>query len=153
MASDQHQILCAVTNDDLAESVVAAGRRLNVEGGYRVRYVHVADLPSRTVPVYGAPPGSLGFPGYPRDLMVKEADEAGHALLDRLGLDSADAEVVLGDPVHELQRLADETRPELLVLGSRGLGAVRTALQGSVSLDLVRNGERPVLVVPRSAGV
>jgi nucleotide-binding universal stress UspA family protein len=36
----------------------------------------------------------------------------------------------------------------VIVLGSRGLGAARSVLLGSVSSGLVQNAELPVLVVP-----
>ena len=36
----------------------------------------------------------------------------------------------------------------VIATGTRGMGAARSALLGSVSSGLVRNAERPVLVVP-----
>ncbi len=144
MPRNQPQILCAVANDDLATTVVATGRRLADCGGYQVRYLHAADLPNRTVPVYG---GAPGFPGYSRDLLVREAGQAGQALLDRLGLDPASAEVVLGDPVREIRSKAEEIDPEFLLLGSRGHGPIAGVILGSVTRALASEGRWPLLVV------
>ena len=43
---------------------------------------------------------------------------------------------------------ADATDAELIVVGSRGLTGVKSALLGSVSHALVQHADRPVLVVP-----
>jgi nucleotide-binding universal stress UspA family protein len=40
---------------------------------------------------------------------------------------------------------------DLLVVGSRGYGPVRHALEGNVSGKVMREAASPVLVVPRSA--
>ncbi len=57
MPADRARILCAVTSDDLAPHVVATARRLGQQGDYDVRFLHAADVPRRTVPVYGGAPG------------------------------------------------------------------------------------------------
>lgn len=49
-------------------------------------------------------------------------------------------------PEEALPHLAKEAR--MLVVGSRGLGAVRSALLGSVSVSILHRAECPVLVVP-----
>ena len=149
MASHRPIILCAITSDDLATAVVATGRRLAQQGGYDVRFLHVADVPSRTVPVYG---GAPGYPGYSRDLMVREAGQAGQALLDRLGLDPATSEIVIGDPIREIRFKAEEIEPELLVLGSRGHGSLSAAILGSVTRALASHGRWPLLVVTNTDG-
>jgi nucleotide-binding universal stress UspA family protein len=46
--------------------------------------------------------------------------------------------------------VADDLNAELIVVGTRGVAAVQSALLGSVSSAIVHHSERPVLVVPRS---
>lgn len=57
-----------------------------------------------------------------------------------------------GDPVEALSQVGRERSASLIVTGTRGRGALRTALLGSVSARLVRTAGRPVVVVPASAG-
>lgn len=53
-----------------------------------------------------------------------------------------------GDPVQGLLDLAEELRPDMLIVGSHGRGAVMRLLLGSVSTQLTRLCPVPVLVVP-----
>jgi nucleotide-binding universal stress UspA family protein len=59
-----------------------------------------------------------------------------------------DLAVRRGDPVHEIDTLADTVAAELIVVGSRGRGPWRAAVLGSVSGELARSAGRPVLIVP-----
>ena len=61
----------------------------------------------------------------------------------------ADAHLRLGRPAEEVINLADELRVGMVVIGSRGLGALRRAVLGSVSESVVRYASCPVLVVRR----
>ena len=54
-----------------------------------------------------------------------------------------------GDPGLVLAKRSDEF--DLMVVGSRGYGPVRHALEGNVSGKVMREAGSPVLVVPRSA--
>jgi nucleotide-binding universal stress UspA family protein len=63
---------------------------------------------------------------------------------------SAEARLVFGNPVLVLDLEARDDL-DLLLLGSRGFGPVRSVLLGSVSAELVRQAPCPLLVVPRSA--
>jgi nucleotide-binding universal stress UspA family protein len=56
-------------------------------------------------------------------------------------------EVLAGNPADEIVAFADSTDANLIVVGSRGRGAVASALLGSVSSDVLRESRRPVLVV------
>jgi nucleotide-binding universal stress UspA family protein len=57
--------------------------------------------------------------------------------------------VAIGFPAEQLAELADEVDAELIVVGSRGRGAFKAALLGSVSTSLIGVARCPVLVVPR----
>jgi nucleotide-binding universal stress UspA family protein len=60
----------------------------------------------------------------------------------------ATTEVVAGHPADEIVAYADSIDADLIVIGSRGRGAVTGALLGSVSRDVLSESRRPVLVVP-----
>ena len=68
------------------------------------------------------------------------------ALLDAAGL-SYDTEVGVGDPAHTLVDIIESTGCTLAIVGARGEGALRSALLGSVSQELVHASPVPVTVV------
>ncbi len=148
MVSHESQVLCAVTADGRAAAVAATARRLIATGRYRVHYLHATDLPARTVPAYvGTVPAPT--PGYPPELMVREAEEAGDALFRQLGIDvgSSTVKIVHGDPVEELRRRADELEPDFLVLGNRRHGSLTRLILGSVTQAMATQGRWPLLLV------
>ncbi len=53
----------------------------------------------------------------------------------------------LGDPRADVLTVAKEVDANVIVMGSRGLGALRGALVGSVSRYVMNNSEIPVLIV------
>ena len=59
----------------------------------------------------------------------------------------AEAELLAGLPADEIVAYADDLDADLIVLGSRGRGALATALLGSVSRSVLHEARRPVLVV------
>jgi nucleotide-binding universal stress UspA family protein len=100
--------------------------------------------------------GALG-PG-PRGSADIEAElRAGEPLLERVaeeaGLEDAERRVLTGVPAERLADLADDEAAELIVVGSRGRGAFRSAFLGSVSNSLVGVARCPVLIVPPGADV
>lgn len=62
-------------------------------------------------------------------------------------------EVVAGRPADEIVAYADSIGADLIVIGSRGRGAVAGALLGSVSRDVLHESRTPVVVVPSAARV
>jgi nucleotide-binding universal stress UspA family protein len=58
----------------------------------------------------------------------------------------------VGSPSAEIVALAEELEAGLVVVGSRGLRAVRRALMGSFSDSVVRHAHCPVLVVRNAEG-
>lgn len=69
--------------------------------------------------------------------------------LDRVGSRKPRTELLVlsGSPAEELDALAVQRDADMVIIGSRGRGAVARALLGSVSNRLVHICQRPVLVV------
>lgn len=59
----------------------------------------------------------------------------------------SELEIVSGDPVEEIVRLANIHRADLVVLGTRGLTGMDRILQGSVSSQVLEAAPCSVLVV------
>jgi nucleotide-binding universal stress UspA family protein len=84
---------------------------------------------------------------------MEEEQKLGEQLLaetvDSLKEQGITAEGVLrrGDAADEILNHARETETDLIVVGSRGLGALRSLFLGSVSRKLVHYADRSVLVV------
>ena len=85
----------------------------------------------------------------PKTAERAEAQEALEALAVRLPIEDVECAVLEPAPiVARLDRFARSRNADFLVVGSRGAGVVRTAVQGSVSQDLLRTAGRPLVVVP-----
>ena len=85
---------------------------------------------------------------------LEEIDEANRrslkAALEDIPEDvESDSRYYVGDPAEELAR--HSAACDLLVLGSRGYGPIRSVLLGGVTSFVVRNAATPVVVVPRGA--
>jgi nucleotide-binding universal stress UspA family protein len=71
--------------------------------------------------------------------------ELAEALAAERGIETR-TEVLVGDPANEIVAYADSVDADLIVVGSRGRGAVTSALLGSVSRAILHETRRPVLV-------
>jgi nucleotide-binding universal stress UspA family protein len=92
----------------------------------------------------------LGYPYYER-LLSNELATARDTLAAAagkardIGIETA-SEILEGDPVDEILSVADNHAADLIVMGSRGRGALAGALLGSVSSGVVQHSGVPVLV-------
>lgn len=71
--------------------------------------------------------------------------------LATVGVPVANQHLHRGRPADEIARLADEIGADLVVVGSRGLGAIKRLLIGSTAEAVVHSAHRPVLVVRGAA--
>jgi nucleotide-binding universal stress UspA family protein len=135
-------VIIATDGSESAEHAVVAGARV----------AHT--LGTKAVLVYVRPSiGPLGEPYYQEKLTEQMAHA--RAALDRAQTLArqeqceADAEILEGAAAEQIVELARARNAPLIVVGSRGLGAVSGALLGSVSSAIIHRADRPVLVVPR----
>ncbi|HKX18774.1 MAG TPA: universal stress protein [bacterium] len=100
---------------------------------------------------------ALGGPG--ADMMVDYGvleegfEKAGQAILEQAGVVflGVDAPVTKlyrrGEPSHEILAAARETKADMIVMGSRGLGQIGGLILGSVSERVLHGAHIPVLIV------
>lgn len=104
-----------------------------------------------------SPTSFLGAPYY-QDVVEEHARHARGVICDaklratRYDVE-ADYEVIEGDPVEGILELARYRDVDLVVVGSRGLGAVKSLVLGSVSKAILQEADRPVLVAKDRARV
>lgn len=67
-------------------------------------------------------------------------------LAEEAGVD-AQAELLVGYPPKQILRLAHDVGVDLIVVGSRGLGGLKSRIVGSTSREVLAHADRPVLVV------
>lgn len=82
---------------------------------------------------------------------VKEARtrlERMRAMVSGGGKVEVDLHLRAGRPVPTMLRLIEELKPDFVVVGSHGRGAVMRLFLGSVSAELIKYSTVPVLVVP-----
>eukprot|EP00245_Coleochaete_scutata_P007536 TRINITY_DN22985_c0_g1_i1.p1 TRINITY_DN22985_c0_g1~~TRINITY_DN22985_c0_g1_i1.p1 ORF type:complete len:343 (-),score=68.25 TRINITY_DN22985_c0_g1_i1:541-1569(-) len=83
----------------------------------------------------------------------KKAEEASQTLLERYMKVAAEAKthcegmVLRGDPRDKIVEMLEEIKAEVLIVGSRGLGAIKRAFLGSVSDYLAHHAPCPILIV------
>lgn len=93
------------------------------------------------------PDGTFHAADEDRDVILRELSDVWCAPLRDAEVDHI-AYLAEGPPAPAVLRTADETDPDLIVLGSRGLGGFPHLLLGSTSAQVVQHSTRPVVVVP-----
>jgi nucleotide-binding universal stress UspA family protein len=141
------KILLATDGSEEARQATRVAAELSKETGSEVHIAYV--LPS--------PTELRGHHLYSREVMrsvLEQAEGEARSFLEeqakQLGESGgtvADTHLRAGEPDKEIVRLSEELGVGTIVIGSRGLGAVRRALMGSVSESVVRHAHCPVFVV------
>ena len=138
-----NKILIATDGSQSALEAIELGLDIATEHEAEVTFVHVAPMLDRTVAVSFGVPAAL--PHHVSDFDRASVLAAAELAAER-GV-SARCEVLLGNPVDEIVACADTIDADLIVLASRGRGAIASALLGSVSRGVLHETRRPVLVV------
>src|SRR5262245_31015421 len=138
------KILIATDGSPSALHAVELGLELAEEEGAQAIFVHVA--PTKDVlPVMGI---GLVPVSVPHELAWADRASLDEAveLAEERGLD-AQTKLLVGNPAHEIIAYAESVDADLVVIGSRGHGAISSALIGSVSRGVLNGTTRPVLIV------
>lgn len=138
-------ILVAVDGSDGARRAAYFARDLARQTNAKLTMLVAVTPPSAvTVPPFDAVAISSSNPD-PEELAVAEA--LMNEIIADLGHGRAVPQVTLGPPVETIHAEAARLNVDLVVVGARGLGRAERLLLGSVSEQVVRESDRPVLVV------
>lgn len=135
------RILIAIDGSTGAAAAVEQGLDLAAQTGAGVLFVAVR---RPAVPVFGDPYWQRAV----TDELAKlrPAVRGAMAKAEARGV-HAEYDILDGDPADRIVELGRSRDADLIVIGSRGLGAVSSVLRGSVSKRVLQDTDRPVLVV------
>jgi nucleotide-binding universal stress UspA family protein len=138
------KIVIATDGSDSAHEAVELGLELAAEPGATAHVVHVVQ-PVEVMPYSNF---ALVAPALPHEVDEDDREplRAAEELAARQDVPLKTA-VLKGYPAQEIVAYADSIDADLIVVGSRGHGAFKTALLGSVSRGVLHESRRPVLVV------
>jgi nucleotide-binding universal stress UspA family protein len=141
----RNRIVVATDGSAGSQEAVTTALGLARESGAIATFVYVRPAP---LPI-------LGDPFFQRSLSqellrARAALASAEALAAQAGVET-ESEVLEGDAANRVIELARARDADLIVIGSRGRGAVTGALLGSVSSAVVHRADRPVLVVKNRA--
>lgn len=100
---------------------------------------------------YTPVPAYLGEPNYSR-AFYETIDDANAVVeetagrLHDMGVE-VKTELIEGPPANAILGIAETRKPDIIVIGARGLSTWQGLLMGSVSLSIIQRAECPVLVV------
>ena len=139
-----HKILIATDGSPASTDAVEFGFELASEHDAEAIVVHVVPAID-TIPMSG-----FGMTGaVPHEVTDADRASLGEAVAaaEAQGLVVTTKLLVGGDPADEIVAYADSLGVDMIVVGSRGHGAIANALLGSVSRAILRESRRPVLIV------
>ena len=140
-------ILLATDGSEEGKLATQAATELSRETGSEVHVVYVLPAPAQLI-------GHHLYSDETRESLIGGAERDAETFLkeqaDQIGSDGgkvAETHLRSGDPDKEILRTAEALDVGVIVIGSRGLGALSRALMGSVSDSVVRHAHCPVFVV------
>jgi nucleotide-binding universal stress UspA family protein len=140
-------ILLATDGSDEGKLATQAAAELSRDTGSEMHVVYVLPSPAQLI-------GHHSYPAETRESLIGGAERDAETFLKEQAeqITSNGGKVVethlrSGDPDKEIIRTAEGLGVGLIVIGSRGLGAISRTLIGSVSESVVRHAHCPVLIV------
>src|SRR5262245_2649665 len=142
-------ILCPVDFSDASQRALACARAIAEEYRARLIVLHVAQ-PAQVLT------GALPDGGFFADEVSVDVAALRRRLRQNLPVKAGsrafvDAEVIIGSPADAITSYAAAARPDLIVMGTRGTSGLRHLVLGSVTEDVLRSVDCPVLAIPPDA--
>jgi nucleotide-binding universal stress UspA family protein len=141
------QILLATDGSEESKVATEAAIELSRETGSEVHVIYVLPTPAELI-------GHHSYSAEIRESLIGGAERDAEKFLkeqaEKINSDGgkvAETHLRSGDPDKEILRAAESLGVGLIVMGSRGLGAISRMLIGSVSDSVVRHAHCPVLVM------
>ena len=141
------KIVLAIDGSQEAGLAAEAATELSKDTGSEVHVTYVLPTPQELI-------GHHFYSPEIRESLIEQARSEARKFLEERAeqLKSEGAKVIgthlrTGEPDKEIIRLSEEIDANMIVIGSRGLTAVRRALMGSVSDSVVKHAHCPVLVM------
>ena len=144
-----HNILVAV--DGSAHADRALSEAIDIARGSRAKLTIItAASEPRTGMTMALAAGAAAGLG---PALLREADRIVRAAADRVPDDISVTTILTEDPIRSaILKRVHEGHHDLVVMGSRGRGAVRSAVLGSVSHHVLHHSPVPVLIVHAEPG-
>jgi nucleotide-binding universal stress UspA family protein len=138
---------CGYDGSGSAGDTLVSARELAAAAGARLRVIRAF-----TPLAYDLPPGSIamggGLSSYNDTLHDRAAEEL-DAAVATIASGEVEADFSVGDPTDVLVAASEQV--DLLLVGSRGYGPLRSVVVGGVAGRLVRDAACPVMVLPSGA--
>lgn len=143
------KVLLATDGSEDAALAARAAVDLSTRSGSQLHVVHAWQAPPRSSYV---PTTTKGYYPFLEDLLAREVLEEQTERLESDGATVAGAHLRRGEAAEEIVRLSEELEVGLLILGSRGLGALARLVLGSASEKVAYLTPCPTLVMRGGAG-
>ncbi len=139
------KIVLATDGSENADQALAVAKSLASEEAAALTIVHVVQKIATS--------GDAALGWYANEELVEAKLDEMAGELSKAGLEASVKMVthVGPQPAHDIAQLARETGADLIVVGTRGHGAIPGILLGSVTQRLLHFAPCPVLVVPPAA--
>jgi nucleotide-binding universal stress UspA family protein len=127
---------------------ISAERAADFAASFAMRYRAKVTVLNAFTPVAS----QVGEPGHSR-ICHTTLDEARVLVtrtakrLGEMGIADVDADVIEGLAANVILGVAETRKPDLIVIGARGLGTWQGLILGSVSMAVTQRAECPVLVI------
>lgn len=150
-------LLCFDGSPDSAAAIATAGQTLSPRSAVVLTVWEPVALwePYDPATILSAPMEKLAANALGLDEITEELAQEkvarGVELASEAGF-RVEGRVARGKAWRTICEVAGELKPEVIVLGARGLGRVGGILLGSVSSAVAMHSERPVLIVPHQSG-